>query len=66
MYAVRVTWGGSDPLAREHTDDGVASLGVRPTFESDGRRVLEVFLLDFGGDLYGRRLRVEFVRKLPR
>ncbi|MGD8827985.1 MAG: bifunctional riboflavin kinase/FAD synthetase, partial [Gammaproteobacteria bacterium] len=43
--------------------DGVASLGTRPTV--DGKRLLlEVYLLDFSGDLYGRRLRVEFVERL--
>jgi riboflavin kinase / FMN adenylyltransferase len=62
IYAVRVGWGGEDPLTPEHRADGVASLGVRPTF-GEGHRLLEVFLLDFDGDLYGQRLRVEFVRR---
>ncbi|MEW6280600.1 MAG: riboflavin biosynthesis protein RibF [Candidatus Eremiobacterota bacterium] len=38
---------------------GVANLGVRPTF-GGGAPVLEVHLLDFEGDLYGRTLSVEF------
>lgn len=41
---------------------GVANLGTRPTFaggEKDGV-VLEVHLLDFDGDLYGRELEVTF------
>ena len=46
------------------TRDGVASLGVRPTVRAGGRPLLEVFLLDFDGDLYGRRLTVEFLHKL--
>jgi riboflavin kinase/FMN adenylyltransferase len=62
IYAVHVSWGGDDPLAGDHRADGVASLGVRPTF-GEGHRLLEVFLLDFDGDLYGQRLRVEFVRR---
>ncbi len=42
---------------------GVASLGMRPTV--DGREMLlEAHLFDFNGDLYGRHLTVEFVRKL--
>jgi riboflavin kinase/FMN adenylyltransferase len=41
---------------------GVASLGVRPTF-GGGERVLEVHLFDVQPDLYGTRLRVEFVRR---
>ncbi len=62
IYAVRVTWGGADPLGPERRADGVASLGVRPTFGLGGR-VLEVHLLEFDEDLYGMRLRVEFVRR---
>lgn len=62
IYAVRVGWGGDDPLKPQHTADGVASLGVRPTF-GGGNRLLEVHLLDFDGDLYGQNMRVEFVRR---
>lgn len=41
----------------------VVSLGVRPMF--DGREpLLEAHLFDFDGDLYGRRIAVEFVAKL--
>ncbi|MNJ23318.1 Riboflavin biosynthesis protein RibF [compost metagenome] len=43
---------------------GVANIGVRPTVSGDGRAHLEVHLLDFAGDLYGRRLTVEFHHKL--
>jgi len=39
---------------------GAMSVGVRPTF-GGGLRTLEVFLLDFEGDLYGRDLTVAFV-----
>lgn len=38
----------------------VASLGTRPTV-GGGPAVLEAHLFDFDGDLYGRRLSVEFV-----
>ncbi len=43
---------------------GVASLGVRPTINGGGEPLLEAHLFDFDGDLYGRRIAVEFVRKL--
>jgi riboflavin kinase/FMN adenylyltransferase len=43
---------------------GVASLGVRPTVKSQGAPVLEVYALDFAGDLYRRHVRVEFLHKL--
>jgi hypothetical protein len=40
--------------------EGAAYLGTRPTYD-DGMPVLEVFLFDFDGDLYGRQIEVEFV-----
>ncbi|MES1925401.1 riboflavin biosynthesis protein RibF [Salinisphaera sp. T31B1] len=54
VYAVRVDLG----QGRQY--GGAASFGVRPTV--NGREpLLEVFLLDFDGDLYGRRIDVSFV-----
>jgi riboflavin kinase/FMN adenylyltransferase len=41
----------------------VSSLGTRPTVHGT-ERLLEAHLFDFDGDLYGRRLEVEFVAKL--
>lgn len=43
---------------------GIANIGVRPTVAGDGRPHLEIHLLDYAGDLYGRRLTVEFHQKL--
>ncbi|TWI54322.1 riboflavin kinase/FMN adenylyltransferase [Pseudomonas duriflava] len=43
---------------------GIANIGLRPTVKGDGRPHLEVHLLDFAGDLYGRHLIVSFHRKL--
>ena len=40
--------------------DGVASFGRRPTFDN-GAPLLEVFLFDFTGDLYGEKLDVAFI-----
>ena len=51
IYAVRVTLDD----ASEHP--GVASLGVRPTFDPP-QELLEAHLLDFEGDLYGRKIEV--------
>src|ERR1700710_2199331 len=53
IYAVRVGHDG-----RLH--DGVASFGRRPTFDN-GAPLLEVFLFDFEGDLYGATLDVAFI-----
>lgn len=52
-----------------HTDapDGRAaavSIGVRPTFESGRGELIEAYLLDFDGDLYGRELRLQFLERL--
>ncbi len=44
---------------------GVASLGKRPTVKSpDAVPVLEVHLFDFSTEIYGRRVRVDFLHKL--
>lgn len=40
---------------------GVANLGVRPTV-GGGERLLEVHVFGFSGDLYGKPLRVRFVK----
>src|SRR5208282_1720291 len=53
IYAVRVGLGAQRL-------DGVASFGRRPTFD-DGAPLLEVFLFDFTGDLYGATLDVAFI-----
>ncbi len=39
---------------------GAAYLGTRPTFDNGGP-LLEIFLLEFDGDLYGREIEVAFV-----
>ncbi len=53
IYAVRVGVGG-----RRY--DGVASFGRRPMFDT-GAVLLEVFLFDFAGDLYGQNIDVAFI-----
>ncbi len=58
IYAVEV-WGiNTTPL------QGAASLGVRPTVRENGRPTLEAFIFDLDRDLYGQRLRVDFLKKL--
>ena len=53
VYAVRISHGG-----RRY--DGVANFGRRPMFDT-GAVLLEVFLFDFSGDLYGRTIDVAFI-----
>ena len=57
IYATWVHGVGRAPHA------SVSSLGTRPTILGT-EPLLEAHLFDFDGDLYGRRLRVEFVAKL--
>lgn len=40
------------------------NVGVRPTFDSDLGLLIEAFLIDFSGDLYGQTLRIAFVERL--
>ncbi|EEZ33796.1 riboflavin biosynthesis protein RibF [Brucella sp. NF 2653] len=40
--------------------DGVASFGRRPTVDDEGAPLLETFLFDFSGDLYGKTAAVSF------
>jgi riboflavin kinase/FMN adenylyltransferase len=58
IYAVRVAGLGPAPL------EAVASMGVRPTVTNSGEMRLEVFIFDFDGDIYGRHVRVDFLKKL--
>lgn len=54
IYAVRFRRADG----RRH--DGVASFGRRPTVTDDGAALLETFLFDFDGDLYGETCAVSF------
>jgi riboflavin kinase/FMN adenylyltransferase len=47
--------------------DGYAaavSIGVRPTFQTGRAELIEAYLLDFEGDLYGSQLRLQFLERL--
>jgi riboflavin kinase/FMN adenylyltransferase len=57
IYAVRVGFGQGKDQVRF---DAVASFGRRPTFDN-GAPLLEVFLFDFKGDLYGTALDIAFI-----
>ena len=54
IYAVRVR------LDDESEHCGVASFGVRPTFEPE-KELLEAYLFDWSGDLYGRTIEVSLI-----
>jgi riboflavin kinase / FMN adenylyltransferase len=54
---------------RAWTEDGVVhvaatNVGVRPMFVTGRGELIEAFLVDFDGDLYGSQLRLEFLKRL--
>jgi riboflavin kinase/FMN adenylyltransferase len=58
IFAVEVCGIDSTPL------QGVSSLGVRPTIKANGRPTLEAYIFNFDRELYGQKLRVDFLKKL--
>lgn len=54
VYAVKV-------IIEEHSHKGMACIGTRPTFETNGDPSIEVNIFDFNGDLYGKKITIEFV-----
>ncbi|MEM0952893.1 MAG: bifunctional riboflavin kinase/FAD synthetase [Pseudomonadota bacterium] len=59
VYVVEVAIAGEDDWR-----PGVANVGVRPTIGDQFRASLETHLLDFDGQLYGKRLTVRFCEKI--
>jgi riboflavin kinase/FMN adenylyltransferase len=56
IYATWAHFGGERHLS-------ATSIGVRPTFGLT-QRLVEVYVMDFSGDLYGQHMDVEFVEKV--
>jgi riboflavin kinase / FMN adenylyltransferase len=61
IYAVRTSVIEEDKAVAHY--DGVANFGVRPMYPSE-EPLLETFLFDFSGDLYGKQMAVELVSYL--
>jgi riboflavin kinase/FMN adenylyltransferase len=47
-----------------HGQMAAVNVGVRPTFETGRGLLVEAYLIDFDGDLYGQTLRIAFARRL--
>jgi riboflavin kinase / FMN adenylyltransferase len=58
VYACRAT------VASGETYAAATNVGVRPMFETGRGELIEAYLLDFDGDLYGQPLRLEFLKRL--
>ena len=61
IYAARVAILEDDKIVSRH--EGVANLGIRPMYRS-AEPLLEAFLFDFSGDLYGKHLAVDLLAYL--
>jgi len=57
IYAARASWGDEVRCA-------AVNVGVRPTFKTDLVVLVEAYLLEWGGDLYGEQLTIEFLARL--
>jgi riboflavin kinase/FMN adenylyltransferase len=66
VYAVRAQLLATDASARSaHVYGGVCNVGVKPTVEEAGPVLAEAHLFEFDGrDLYGERIRLQFVARL--
>ena len=58
IYACRA------PGRRREPPSAAVNVGVRPTFKTGRGLLVEAFLLDFDGDLYGKELRLDFLERL--
>lgn len=58
IYAVEVHGLNGSPVK------GVASIGVRPTVPGPEKALLEIYMLEFDEEIYGRRIEVGFLEKI--
>jgi riboflavin kinase/FMN adenylyltransferase len=61
VYAARAVIIGPDP---ELILPAAVNIGVRPQFVTGRGELVEAYLLDFEGDIYGRLLRIDFLSRL--
>jgi riboflavin kinase/FMN adenylyltransferase len=59
VYAARARIDGD-----EEAIAAAVNVGVRPQFQTGRGELIEAFLIDWTGDIYGRRLQIEFVKRL--
>ncbi|HEY2478730.1 MAG TPA: bifunctional riboflavin kinase/FAD synthetase [Solirubrobacterales bacterium] len=59
-----VTPGNGVYAAFANGHPAAVNVGTRPTFDSDRGVLVETYLIDFSGDLYGQDLRVAFVERM--
>ena len=59
-----VTPGHGVYAAWAHGRPAAVNVGVRPTFDTGRGTLVEAYLLDFSGDLYGQTLRIAFLERM--
>lgn len=64
VYAARATVAGAGGALGSEGVAAAVSIGVRPTFKTGRGELIEAYLLDFDGDLYGQSLCLEFLARL--
>ncbi len=57
VYCVKVS-------INEQQSFGMLNIGVKPTFGSESKQIIEVNIFNFDGDLYGNKIRVHFLKRL--
>ena len=57
VYEVEIT-------LKDKQYEGVMNIGVKPTIAKGLERTIEVYILDFSGDIYGERTTINVVRRL--
>jgi len=57
-------YAGRAEIAGGESKLAAINVGLRPMFETALGELVEAYLLDFNGDLYGQQLRVEFLQRL--
>lgn len=55
-----------DKIPHANRLPAAVSIGHKPTFHATGFSVVEAFVLDFEGDLYGEQVKLEFAARLRR
>jgi riboflavin kinase / FMN adenylyltransferase len=65
VYACLASWRApGESQAHGPSLPAAVSIGVRPTFKTGRGELIEAYILDFAGDLYGSELRLEFLARL--
>tara|TARA_B100000575_G_scaffold252297_1_gene220194 strand:- start:7595 stop:8542 length:948 start_codon:yes stop_codon:yes gene_type:complete len=62
IFIVRIT--DNSPKKSFDRKWGIASIGTRPVLETDNKKLLEVYVLDWSGDIYSHLVTVEIMEKI--